>query len=327
MAYGKVVVLVRDTTRKRTLDQFHLFIPDGWQATFMDKTEDESKVMAALADAEYIITLGSRKIPVQYVENNKKLKLFQHGGQDVGHLPLQWAFEKGIPVANAGGTNAIAVSEFTMLLLLSCIKNIENQSKNIREGNWRNNLDREAQMQLYDKTVGIIGFGNIGRRVAKLCYCFGANIIFSEKLVIPYAIRADMKAKPVSLNELLKTSDVVSLHIPSDPGNPAIIGWEQLYLMKPTAYLINTSRGSNIDEAALIRALNEKKIAGAALDVWKDEPPSPDNPLLKMSNVVTTPHMAGSVWENIVPAFESVWHNILLVSEGKEPLNRVRPKV
>ena len=90
------------------------------------------------------------------------------------------------------------------------------------------------------------------------------------------------------------------------------MGWEQLCLMKPTAYLINTSRGSNIDEAALIRALNEKKIAGAALDVWSKEPPDPDNPLLKMPNVVTTPHMAGSVWENIIPAFEAVWRNILL---------------
>ena len=126
-----------------------------------------------------------------------------------------------------------------------------------------------------DKTVGVIGFGNIGRRVAKLCYCFGANIVYSEKLAVPNAIRADMKAKPVSLNELLKTSDIVSLHVPSDPGGQAFMGWEQLCLMKPTAYLINTSRGSNIDETALIRALDEKKIAGAALDVWKNEPPDP----------------------------------------------------
>jgi phosphoglycerate dehydrogenase-like enzyme len=94
--------------------------------------------------------------------------------------------------------------------------------------------------------------------------------------------------------------------------------------MKPTAILVNTSRGANIDEKALIRALNEHKIAGAAIDVWDPEPPSPDNPLLKMANVVATPHMAGSSWENIIPGYEAVWNNIVLVSEGREPLNRIR---
>ena len=325
MAPGKVVVLMRGIMEKNMLDQFNPVIPDGWQATFLDKNEDESMVIAALADAEYIVTLGGRKLPVQYIEKNRKLKLLQHGGQDVGHFPLQWAFDNGIPIANAGGVNAIAVSEYTILLILSCIRQIETSSKNIREGKWRTGLGRETQMQLYDKTVGIVGFGNIGRRVAKLCYCFGANIIYYEKMAVPLAVRADMKASPVSLNELLINSDIVSLHIPSDPGGQAIIGWEQLCLMKPTAYLINTSRGINIDEAALIRALNDKVIAGAALDVWYNEPPETDNPLLKMSNVVTSPHMAGSVRENTISSYEAVWRNILLVSEGKEPLNRICP--
>lgn len=323
MGPGKVVILTRGEYKQKMVEQFNAVIPDGWRTIFIDKNVEESKVIAELTDAEYIVTLGARKIPIKYVENSKRLKLFQHGGQDVGHFPLKWAFDKGIAVANAGGQNAIAVSEFTMLLILACIRHIEQCSKNIKEGKWRENLDRDSQMQLYDKNVGIIGFGNIGRRVGKLCYSFGANITYHEKLVVPQAIRADMKAKPVSLKELLNNSDIVSLHIPSVPGSQPIIGWEQFCMMQPTAYLINTSRGSNIDESALIRALNEKKIAGAALDVWSNEPPSLDNPLFKMSNVITTPHMAGSVWENIIPAFEAVWRNILLVSEGKQPFNRV----
>jgi phosphoglycerate dehydrogenase-like enzyme len=326
MATGKVIVLTRGVMEQKMLDQFNPFIPDGWQVTFIDNSEeDESNIIATLVDAEYIVTLGARPIPVRFVENSKKLKLLQHHGQDVGHFPLQWAFDKGIPVANAGGANAIAVSEFTVLLILSCLRQIEKASKNIREGKWRNYSDRDTQMQLYDKTVGIIGFGNIGRRVAKLCYGFGANIIYYEKLFVPHSLRADMKARSVSFSELLKYSDIVSLHIPSDPGSPALIGWEQLCLMKQSAYLINTSRGANIDESALIRALSEKIIAGAALDVWNPEPPNPDNPLLKMTNVVSTPHMAGSALENVIPALEAVWRNILLVSEGKDPLNRIHP--
>jgi phosphoglycerate dehydrogenase-like enzyme len=325
MAPGKVVALIRGNMEKNTLDRFKPFIPEGWAVTFLDKNVDEAKIIETLSDAEYIISLGAKKVPVQYVENNKKLKLLQNAGQDVGHFPLEWAFNKGIPVANAGGANAIAVAEFTMLLILSCLKKVETATRSIRDGNWGNKVDREGLSQLYDKTVGIIGFGNIGRRVAKLCYAFGANIIYSEIVLIPHAIRADMKAKPVSLNELFKTADIVSLHFPSDPRKPPFIGWDQLSLMKSTAYIINTSRGSNLDEAALIRALEEKKIAGAAIDVWKNEPPSPDNPLLKMPNVFTTPHTAGSVQESIGPALESVWRNILLVSEGKEPLNRIHP--
>jgi gluconate 2-dehydrogenase len=325
MVPGKVVVLTRGNLEPKMLDQFNPFVPKGWQVIFLDKTVDESKIISELEDTEYLVTLGGRPVPVRFIEKCRKLKLLQHGGQDVGHFPLQWAFEKGIPVANAGGANAIAVSEFTILLILSCLRHLERSSKSIREGKWRSYQDRDDSTLLYDKTVGIIGFGNVGRRVAKLCFSFGANIIYFEKLVVPHAIRADMKAKPVSLTELLNTSDIVSLHVPSDPGSPALIGWDQLCLMKPTAYLINTSRGSNVDEAALTRALNEKIIAGAALDVWNPEPPNPNNPLLNMLNVITTPHMAGSVWENIIPAFEAVWHNILLISEGKEPLNRVRP--
>lgn len=324
MAPGKVVVLTRGVMEKKMLDQFNPFVPEGWQANILDKNQDESRIIAELADAEYLVTLGGRTVPVRFVENSRKLKLLQHGGQDVGHFPLQWAFEKGIPVANAGGANAIAVSEFTLLLILMCLRQIEKSAGNVREGQWRSYADRDESSQLYDKTVGIIGFGNIGRRVAHLCYSFGANIVYYEKLIVPHATRADMKARPVSFDELLKSADIISLHVPSDPGSPALIGWEQLCLMKPSAYLINTSRGSNVDEAALIRALNEKRIAGAALDVWNPEPPSQDNPLLKMANVVTTPHMAGSVWENIIPAFEAVWRNILLVSEGQPPMNQVK---
>jgi phosphoglycerate dehydrogenase-like enzyme len=103
-----------------------------------------------------------------------------------------------------------------------------------------------------------------------------------------------------------------------------MIGWEQLNKMKPTAILINTSRGANIDEKALARALNEKKIAVAGIDVWDPEPPDPNNPLLHMSNVVATPHVAGLSYENMAPGFDTEWRNVVLVSEGKEPMNRIR---
>jgi phosphoglycerate dehydrogenase-like enzyme len=157
-----------------------------------------------------------------------------------------------------------------------------------------------------------------------LCYSFGTNIIFSERFFVPHAIKADFKGNQVSLDELLSSSDIVTIHLPAFQSNVGMIGWEQLTKMKPSAYIINTSRGTIIDETALIRALNEKKIAGAGLDVWDPEPPDPENPLLQMTNVVATPHYAGGGAENRKWGYEAVWRNILLVSEGKEPLNMVR---
>lgn len=259
-----------------------------------------------------------------FVENARKLKLMQSGGQDTGHLPVKYALGKGIYVANAGGANAIAVAEYTVCAMLDCMKRVLQYNQGIREGKWRLPLDRKGQHELYEKTVGIVGFGNIGRRVAKLSFGFGANIIYHERFFVPYALRADSKAKPVSMDELLRQSDVVTIHVPSFTANRKMIGYDELSKMKPSAYLINTSRGANIDEAALIRALNEKKIAGAAIDVWDPEPPDPKNPLINMPNVLATPHMAGSSWENAVPSYDTVWRNIVMVSEGKEPLNLIR---
>ncbi|MFC1952352.1 2-hydroxyacid dehydrogenase [Chloroflexota bacterium] len=248
----------------------------------------------------------------------------QTWGQGTNHLPLKWALEKGIPIANAGGANAISVAEHTVLLMLACLRRLLPMNQSIREGKFMGNIDRRNSHELHDKTVGIVGFGNIGRRVAKLCYGFGANIIYFERMFVPYALRADLKARPVDLDELLSTSDVVTLHIPLLESNRGMIDWAQLNKMKPSAYIINTSRGAIIDQDDLIRALNEKKIAGAGLDVWEPEPPDPKNPLLHMPNVVATPHIAGRSSENMKPRCETIWRNVLLVSKGKEPLNRVR---
>ncbi len=323
MATGKVVVLTRGGMDKESKDVFMSTVPKGWKPEFSDMNDGDAKVAKELEDVEYIVCSGGL-LPQKLIENSKKLKLLQAGGQDTGHLPRKYAMERGIPVANAGGANAIAVSEYTLSAMLNLLKRVLQYNQGIREGKWRINLERKGQHELFGKTVGIVGFGNIGRRVAVLCYALGASIIYNERFFVPYALRADTRAKPVSLEELLKQSDIVSIHVPSFTANKTLIGWEQLNMMKPTAYLINTSRGANIDEKALVRALNEKKIAGAAIDVWDPEPPNTDNPLLKMPNVLATPHIAGNSWENIALGYDAVWTNIVLVSEGKEPLSRIR---
>ncbi len=326
MAVGKVVVITRGGMDKDSKEIFMAAVPKGWNPILVDMNEGEAKVAKELEDTEYLITTGSGGgvISEKLIQNAKKLKIIQNTGQDTGHLPVKYALGHNIYVANGGGANAIAVAEYTVCAILNCMKRVIQYNQGIREGKWRLPLDRKGQHELYDKTVGIVGFGAIGRRVAHLCYGFGANIIYHERFFVPYALRADMKAKPVGFEELLKTADVVSLHVPSFSTNRKMMGYEQFSMMKPTSYLVNTSRGANVDEGALLRALKEGKIAGAALDVWDPEPPDPKNPLIQMPNIVATPHIAGSSWENIFPAYETVWRGVVMVSEGKEPLNRIR---
>ena len=322
MAIGKVVVINRGIDPKEW-EAFMAEKPAEWQVTVVNPDDSEQKVAKELEDAQYLVAMGH--ISPKVVEAAKQLKLIQTGGQGTDHMPVKWALEKGIAVANAGGASAIAVSEHTMLLILACLRKFMIFNQSIREGKGRPNIGHGDLNQLYERTVGIVGFGNTGRRVAKLCYDFGANIIYFEKVFVPYGLRADMKARPVSLDELLSTSDIVTLHINGVEINRGMIGWAQLTKMKPSAYIINTSRGYLIDEVALLRALNEKKIAGAGLDVWNPEPPDPKNPLLQLPNVVATPHCAGSsAPENQQWSYEAIWRNILLVSEGNEPLNRIR---
>ena len=325
MATGTVVVL----TRPMDPESWNIFMaekPTGWQVTLVNPDDGEQKVAKQLEDAQYLMTFRSGRFSSKALETAKQLKLIQTWGMGTEHLPVKWALGKGIPVANVGGANAEAVAEFTVLLMLACLRRLVLVNQSIREGKFRENIENidKDSHELYDRTVGIVGLGNIGRRVAKLCHGFGANTIYFERMFVPYALRADFKARPVSLGELLSTSDVVTLHVPLLESNRGMIGWAQLIKMRPSAYIINTSRGAIIDQDALIRALNEKKIAGAGLDVWEPEPPDPKNPLLQMPNVVATPHMAGYAWENTKLRCQTIWRNVLLVSEGKEPLNRIR---
>ncbi len=322
MAIGKLVVVTRPPDAKSWND-FLAEKPSGWQLTVVNPDDGDQKLALELEDAQYLVTLEGVRVSQGALEAAKHLRLIQTKGQGVDHLPGKWALAKGIPIANAGGSNTIPVAEGTVLLMLACLHRLLLLNQSLQDGKFGKNINREGSHELYDKTVGIVGFGNVGRRVAKLCYAFGANIVYFERMFISYAVRADFKARPLTLNEVLSTSDIVTLHVPGLESNIGMIGWDQLTMMKPSAFIINTSRGGIIDQDALIRALNENRIAGAGLDVWEPEPPDLKNPLLHMPNVVATPHQVGRAWETGKRAYEAIWRNVLLVSEGKEPLNRV----
>lgn len=298
--------------------------PKGWTIEFVSPADGEAKVAQTLVHADYIATYGSGRMPFKLFEPLKNLKMVQTVSMGTDHLPVIQLWEKGVFVCNIGGGNAVSVAELTMLLMLAMLRRLQPLSASLKAGAWQGNTDMLNSHELCNKTLGIIGFGNIGKKVAHLSYGFGANIIFCGKPDVLYATKADIKARQVGLEELLSTADIVTLHVPSMESTRNLITGKELSMMKPDAFIINTSRGSVINEADLIRALNEKKIAGAGIDVWETEPPDLMNPLLHMENVVATPHAGAMAWENWRPRVKAMWSNILLASQGKQPLNQVR---
>jgi phosphoglycerate dehydrogenase-like enzyme len=276
-----------------------------------------------LRDADFLVLFCRWRVPEEAVRGARRLKFIQTLGQGTEHIPVRIASEMGIPVSNSGGGNAISVAEHTVLLMLATLKNLLQGVEAIRQDKFTKDMDRRSFHHLYEKTVGIIGLGTIGRLVAKLVNGFGVNVIFFDPADIPQSVVTDCHARRVSLEELLSISDVVSLHVPLLKSTKGMLRWEQLSMMKPSAVFINTSRGDLVDELALIRALREKVIAGAGLDVFDQEPPSRDNPLLNMENVVPTPHIAGMSSENWVFRVKNCWENLQRVWNGEKPQSLV----
>jgi len=321
MAQGKVVFFAR--VELESQEMFIAMAPFNLRVVVADLDAGEEELAEHIQDADFLVTYRGGRVPDQVIRRAKRLKLIQDMGQGTDHIPERLASELGIPVANSGGANAIAVAEHTVLLLLATYRNLLTSVDALRHGKFDTDMDRKYFHQLYKKTVGIIGFGNIGRWVAKLVRSFETNVIFYDAADIPESTTAAFQARRVNLEELLPSADVVTLHLPLLKSTRGMIGWEQLTMMRPSAILINTSRGGVVDEAALIRALREKKIAGVGIDVFEHEPPSLDNLLLRMENVVATPHIGGIVQENWVDSVKSTWENVLRVWEGEKPHNIV----
>ena len=182
---------------------------------------------------------------------------------------------------------------------------------------------RSRSVELAGKTVGLIGFGRIGREVARRARAFDTTIVYHDAVRAPAAVEAELGATYLSRDDLLRQADVVSLHAPLTAETRGMIGERELRLMRPHAVLINTARGALIDEQALVRALDEEWIAGAGLDVLAQEPPDADNPLLTCPNVILTPHVAAGTRDAYRTKMQAVFANMQRVARGEAPLNQV----
>ncbi len=257
----------------------------------------------------------------EFFRTARRLRLVQLISAGYDTVDLAAARRAGVPVANNGGSNAIAVAEHTLMLILAVLRRVVWCHANVCAGRWRvGRFDEHRLHELEGKTVGIVGLGRIGRKVARRVRAFEARVQYHDIVRLAEDEEDALGVRFVLFEELLRTSDVVTLHVPLTPQTRNLLSTREFALMKPGAILINTCRGAVVDEAALHKALTSGHLGGAGLDVLVEEPPPASHPLFGLDSVVLTPHMAGPTWENWPRAFRNAIDNIQRVAAGRAPL-------
>lgn len=272
--------------------------------------QDGPELAAELARADVLVARRDY-VGRQSLAGATRLRGIVTGGVGVEKVDVAAATELGIPVANSPG-NSVTVAESTLLLMLGLAKQLPVWVQAARDG--KEPTRAMHGLELRGKTLGLVGLGRIGRITAELARAFGMRVLAYD----PYITASDV-AEMTSLDDVLRSSDFVSLHPVLTPETFHLINAERLALMKPTAYLINTSRGGVIDEGALIHALQAGRLAGAGLDVFEQEPPARDNPLLAMDNVIGTPHGLSHADESMRRCAQMTEANVFALLDGQRP--------
>ena len=292
--------------------------PAGFELVLVQPGSPEFE--AALGGAEYMVCYPNVPMHDPFYRAAPRLEIVQLLSAGYDAVDLDAARRAKVPVANNGGANAISVAEHALMLMLTVSRKVVWQHASVAAGRWRGNGPAPRMYELYDKTLGVVGLGTIGKKVARLARAFGMRVQYYDIARLSEDAEDALGVRFRLLRELLRTSDVVSLHVPLNGSTRGMIGAGEIALMKPTAILVNTSRGPVVDEPALTRALGSAKLFGAGLDVFDREPPPADNPLLELDNVVLTAHFAGPTWDNHVARFRNAFDNVQRMHRGEPPL-------
>ena len=303
-------------------DEIALYSPEGLTTINIDLKKSLNTNNALVKDAEFIMLCGN-VIPDEIIKATDKVRLIQllSAGWDFLNIPL--VQKLNIPVANNGGANSWAVADHTLMLILSSYHRLIEVDKATRAGKWGYPLDGTNVFELANKKVGLLGLGNIGRQVAKRLLPFDAHIQYCDLMRLSSKDEHALSINYVGLETLFSTSDIISIHIPLVDSTYQLVDKKLIDLMKPSSIIVNTSRGSIINESYLIDTLRNRRISGAALDVFEQEPIEKDNPLLLMENVIITPHSAGNNWDAWSRRAKFGYSNIQNVINGGEPLSLV----
>lgn len=286
------------------------------QITVVEKNVAEA---TDLDSYDALLVRSATKVTEEVMEKMPKLKIIGRAGVGVDNIDIPAATKRGITVVNAPAGNTIATAELTFGLMLALVRKICAANASIRKGEW--NRAAFQGTELAGKTLGVIGFGRIGSEVAKRAQAFDMNVLaYSPTLTQERAEKVGAKAS--NLNDILSSADIITLHLPATPETNGMVNAELLKKMKPGVLLINTARGTLINQAALKQALETGHVAGAAVDVYPQEPPE-NYELMQMDQVVATPHIAASTKEAQLKVAFVVAEEVLNFANGKPVQNSV----
>lgn len=292
----------------------------------LTKASTENEIIRLIEDADAVVVGATGRISAKVLASAKRLKIVSRHGVGVDNVDVEAATERGIVVTYTPHANADSVVEHAFALIMCLLRRICGAERAVKSGRWAER-QRFMGIELRGKTLGIIGLGDIGRRVARVARNAFAMRVMYHSRTRKIDVEKGLDIGYVDLETLLKESDFVTLHVPLTDKTYHMIGEDQLKIMKREAVIINTARGGIIDELALVKALKERRIAGAALDVMEAEPPDPKSPILDMDNVVITPHIAAYTEEAMRRMGQMISEDIVRLYRGLRPFRVANPEV
>jgi len=273
-----------------------------------------------------LICLLTEKINDEFLRAAPKLQIAANVAVGFDNINVAACTKRGVAATNTPGVLDETTADFAWTLLMAVARRLGEGEALARSGNWKGwDLDQLVGTDVWGKTLGIVGFGRIGRAVARRAGGFQMKVIYTDAQRVPESVEKELNATFCEMNTLLAESDFISVHVPLLPETRGLFDAPKFYRMKPTAFLINTSRGPVVDEAALVAALEERKIAGAGLDVYENEPFI--HPGLKRANVVLAPHIASASLETRTKMACIAANNVIALFAGQRPPNILNPEV
>lgn len=295
-------------------------IPNGeFEVDEMTYSVPETEKFEKMEWAEVVLFAPGRHLVDEVFQHAKHVKLMQLWSSGYDKFNIDAARKYGIPVANNGGANAISVAEHTIMLMLAVYKWLPDSHSRTVEGRWAGNSHGMDMFLLHEKTLGLIGFGNIGQQVARRARGFGIRVIYYDPVKAPPDVEESIGVEYCEFEELIRVADIVSLHVHLNEDTTGMLGKKELSEMKRSATVINVSRAQLVNHDALLEALKSGEIWAAGLDVHAQEPTCAEDPLLTHPRVVATPHMAGSTYDAYAVAMKNAVENFRTVLRGERP--------
>jgi glyoxylate reductase len=284
------------------------------------------EVLRRVKEKEGLVCLLTEKVNDDLLRAAPKLRIAANVAVGYDNIDVDTCTKRGVVATNTPGVLDETTADFAWTLMMAVARRLSEGEQLVRSGNWKGwNLDQLCGADIWGKTLGLVGFGRIGRAVARRALGFQMKVIYTDAVKASDEVEKPLNAQFRDMNSLLAESDFISLHVPLLPETRGLFDSPKFYRMKPTAFLINTSRGPVVEEAALVAALDAKKIAGAALDVFENEPFI--HPGLKRSNVVLAPHLASASLETRTRMAVMAAENVVALFKGQLPPNMLNPAV